>query len=259
MAFISPVPAVLPALLPFVYLFVEFYLLWRVHNGLFPTGASQSVIAHTPHSGAKARVILSAHLDTQLGSYLYSKRWVAFLPFIMNGAVVGAIAALVLAILRAAGLYGTVITVAQLVVIALLFFLFVLFAIAEWTGEYVQGANDDASGVAVILALAEDLRKVPPENLEVWIAATGAEESGLCGMGNFLRKGLGKDLDKNSTYFINFDNLGGGDLVYLKGDTIPGYKYPGPLVEMAAEVVKDPHSPDARPGWWGTPCRASCW
>jgi len=256
LAFFSPVPAIFIALLPFLYLAAEFYLLRPVHNLLFPGGMSRNVIARGSNPDAKARVILTAHLDTQLGSYLFSPRWIKFQPLILNSVTVCAIAALLLSILRAFGMRGAIITVAQLAVIVVLACCFVLYAIAEWTGEYVQGANDDASGAAIILALAEDLRKVPPENIEVWIVATGAEESGLCGMANFLRKGRGRELDKESTYFINFDNLGGGDLVYLTGETIPGFKYPGSLVELAEKTAKDSHAPDAQPGWWPVPTDA---
>jgi len=248
--------AVAVALLPFVYLVAEFYLSWPLHRILFPGGYSQNVIAHMPNPEAGAKVVLTAHLDTQLGSFLYSPGWVRILPLIFNGAAVGAAAALVLSVLRVVGVSGRIILIVIVADAALMALLFIVFAVAEWKGRYVQGASDDASGCAVILALAEDLRKVAPHNLEVWVVATGAEESGLCGITDFMRKGPGKKFDENSTYFINFDNLGGGDLVYLTGETIPGYKYPGDLAELALQVAEDPDSPDAKAGWWAMPTDA---
>ncbi len=248
--------AVAVALLPFIYLFAEFYLGWPLHKLFFPGGYSQNVIGHMPHPEAKGRVVLTAHLDTQLGSYLYSRGWVRILPLLFNLAVLGAVAALVLSLLRLIGISGLTILIIVLADSGLMLLLFIFFAAAEWKGKYVRGANDDASGCGVILALAEDLRKVAPRNLEVWVVATGAEESGLCGISNFIRKGPGKDFDKDSTWFINFDNLGGGDLVYLKGETIPGFSYPGNLAELARQVSEDPNSPDARPGWWAMPTDA---
>ena len=256
LAFSGSVAAVVVALLPVFYIAAQFYLLWPVRNLLLPTGESQNIIGRPTHTGAKARIILSAHLDTQLGSFLYSPTWVRFEPAVFNAVTVGAVAALLLSILRVVGVSGTLINALLVFDALLLLALLGLFVTGLLTGEYVQGANDDASGVAAILSLAEDLRNVPTENVEVWIVATGAEESGLCGMAHFMRKGLGRNLDKESTYFINFDNLGGGELVYLTGEFLPGYTYSGSLIDIAQEVAQDAHSPDAKPGWWPMPTDA---
>ena len=45
----------------------------------------------------------------------------------------------------------------------------------------VPGANDNASGVAVALSLAERLRDEPAEHLDVWVVLTGGEECGARG------------------------------------------------------------------------------
>ena len=255
-AFANPTAAVAVALLPFIYLFCEFYLLLPVHNLLYPTGISKNVVAREQRESAKARVVLTAHLDTQLGGYMFSPKWAGYQPLIINCASGGAVVAVFLSLFRTLGWDCWFVGTFQILDIILLAVLFALYAYAEWSGAYVQGANDDASGAAVILSLAEDLKNTPTENLEVWVVATGAEESGLCGMTHFLRKGMGRRLDKKTTYFINFDNLGSGELIYLTGETIPGFKYPGPLAPMAAELSHGSGSQIARPAWWGVPTDA---
>jgi hypothetical protein len=94
----------------------------------------------------------------------------------------------------------------------ILFFSTVALLYHEIGGKPVSGANDNASGVAVLLELAEILSKERErDERDVWFLATGAEEIGLCGIVSFLRK-YGKEL--KDSYFINLDNVGGGKLIY---------------------------------------------
>lgn len=53
--------------------------------------------------------------------------------------------------------------------------------------RFVPGANDNASGAAAALALAERLRARPLEHTEVWLLNSGAEEVGAAGPIHLLR------------------------------------------------------------------------
>ena len=74
----------------------------------------------------------------------------------------------------------------------------------EVRGEDVPGANDNASGVAVVAELARQLAANRPEGTRVVVLMTGCEESGLLGMQAFLR-GRGTA----GWLFLNFDSVGG--------------------------------------------------
>ncbi|MBE0410405.1 MAG: M28 family peptidase [Anaerolineales bacterium] len=67
------------------------------------------------------------------------------------------------------------------------------------------GANDNASGVAAVLAIADRLVQTPLENTEVWTVFTGCEEVGAYGMQSFL-----------DTYAANFDD----EVVFLILDEV---------------------------------------
>ena len=54
-------------------------------------------------------------------------------------------------------------------------------------GRYTPGVSDNASGVAVLLALAELLAQYPPQALRVGVLFTAAEEGGLYGAESFAR------------------------------------------------------------------------
>ncbi len=54
-------------------------------------------------------------------------------------------------------------------------------------GRIYNGADDNASGVAAVLAIAEHLRRTPPRH-DVWIVALDAEETSLSGAAAFLER-----------------------------------------------------------------------
>jgi Peptidase family M28 len=119
----------------------------------------------------------------------------------------------------------------------------------EWGAEYSRGANDNASGVAVLLALAERLRDEPPEEADVWLVATGSQSAWYSGMRQFLAS---HELDRDSTRIINVDSVGEGGLRYVTGEgLIHVFRCDKELVALARDVAKDhraqPHRNTAFP------------
>jgi hypothetical protein len=100
----------------------------------------------------------------------------------------------------------------------------------ELTARHVNGANDNASGVAVGTQLFLDLgQRVAPE-WNVVLAITGCEEVGAKGATALARGGL---LPRDALV-LNIDNVGRGELHYAEGEGMLGY-YPfrGRLLEAA--------------------------
>lgn len=82
------------------------------------------------------------------------------------------------------------------------------------------GADDNGSGVSLVLEMAERLKEEPPENARVHFAFWGAEELGLYGSRQFVRE-YGDQLDKETTYIINADVVGvGEDLLIHTGQGV---------------------------------------
>tara|TARA_Y100001968_G_scaffold331990_1_gene388579 strand:- start:3270 stop:4457 length:1188 start_codon:yes stop_codon:yes gene_type:complete len=84
-------------------------------------------------------------------------------------------------------------------------------ALDWWRSPAQQGAVSNASGMAVALAVAESLKDSPLENLEVWVVVSGARQPDSGGMKGFLYQ-FGHLLDRDSTWFINLDAVGAGQL-----------------------------------------------
>jgi len=71
------------------------------------------------------------------------------------------------------------------------------------------GADDNGSGTAMVLELAKRLKSNPPQNLAVFFAWWGAEELGLFGSRQFVRR-YHKQLERGKLYLINIDCVGAG-------------------------------------------------
>lgn len=81
----------------------------------------------------------------------------------------------------------------------------------------VPGANDNLSGVAAILALGTILRDHPVPGLRVLLVSAGAEEALQEGIRGFARRHFPR-LGRHSTWFLNIDTIGSGNLVLLDAE-----------------------------------------
>jgi Peptidase family M28 len=195
--------------------------LYLVRSLLFRR-VSQNVVSPGNRPEAHARLILMAHYDAARTGYIFSTAstrirrlpervrlglgpfrlffWVGLAPLLP---ILGA---------RMAGLDATWLNAIQAIpTIVLIVAAFLLIDIA--LSDIVPGAYDNASGVAAALSAADELTTDPPENLDVWIVLTGSEESLCEGSRAFIRSRR-KQLDRQSTYFVNVDSVSYGQMAY---------------------------------------------
>ncbi|MBW3594144.1 MAG: M28 family peptidase [Actinobacteria bacterium] len=81
----------------------------------------------------------------------------------------------------------------------------------------VPGANDNLSGVATLVGLAEALKERPVEGLRVILVSAGAEEALQEGIRAYLDRHRA-ELDHATTWFLNTDTVGSPHLVLLEGE-----------------------------------------
>jgi len=79
------------------------------------------------------------------------------------------------------------------------------------------GANDNLTAVAVLVALAEQLRARPVEGLRVMLVSCGAEEVLQGGIHGFASRHF-PTLDRERTWFLNVETVGSPKLVLLEGE-----------------------------------------
>ncbi|HKG16984.1 MAG TPA: M28 family peptidase [Solirubrobacteraceae bacterium] len=83
------------------------------------------------------------------------------------------------------------------------------------------GANDNLSGVACLIAVAQALRDEPVPGLRVLLVSCGSEETLQGGIRPFAARHF-PGLDRERTWVLNFDTVGSPELILLEGE--------GPLV-----------------------------
>ncbi len=86
-----------------------------------------------------------------------------------------------------------------------------------WRSKTVPGANDNLSGVATLVAVAELLASEAPRGLRVLCVSCGAEETLQDGIRAFVARHRGR-LDPAHTAFLNVDTVGSPHLIMLEGE-----------------------------------------
>ncbi|MDA8144471.1 MAG: M28 family peptidase [Thermaerobacter sp.] len=194
-----------------------------------------------PREQPRRTLVVSAHLDSSRAAAAFDPRRVQ----LFRATFLGVAAALAtVPLLAAAALWWPGIAPAALLPTAYLAVTTGLLVQRELCFRFVPGANDNASGVAVLLGLAEDLCAAAPTRLEVWLLATGAEEAGLTGMRAFLAR-HGPRLA--GAWFLNLDNLGRGGLVYTTAEGMLRARPTSPELQGAARRAADRLGIPARP------------
>lgn len=191
---------------------------------LLPSSEGTNVVARVPAAGeARGTLVVLAHHDAARTGFSWDPRLVALggKPGRMASrlGLVGAALALAAApwrpLRRAAG--------------ALLWIALASYADTA-TSATVPGANDNATGVAALLALAERLAADPLRHVDAVLVAPGCEESGMGGTAAFLRAHeTGPD-----AVFLSLDTLGSGTPITVSAEaTLFPHAYRGEDLDLA--------------------------
>jgi Zn-dependent M28 family amino/carboxypeptidase len=218
---------------------------------LFFRRASQNVVSPGSNASAPARLILSAHYDAAKTGLAFAPRstrlatgipesvrqllgplrdifWVGIVPLIGVSAA------------RLAGVDETWLSIVQLVATGLLLTAVVLL-IDIALSKVVPGAYDNASGVAAVLSIVEELDVEPTENLDVWVLLPGAEECNCEGMAQWV-SAHAKELDRENTCFVNIDSVSYGDPHYLTSEgAVVSYRLDARMIELCEAIAGADH------------------
>jgi hypothetical protein len=206
---------------------------------VLPTGDSQNVIAKIQPTGeVRQRVILLGHLDTHRTPFIFSTD--ARTRVFQKLVTLGFGSSVILLILFGWGIFGGGITL-RLVSIPFALVLAAIFLITLQADRtpYSPGANDNASGAATVMNLAEELVDHPLEHIEVWAALTGCEEV-QCYGAEALARTFRKEL--SDCIWIVLDGIASkkGVPVYLEAETFlfPSKSDPD-LLKLASAVAAE--------------------
>ncbi len=113
----------------------------------------------------------------------------------------------------------------------------------------VPGANDNLTGVAVVVGLGRALAERPVEGLRVVLLSAGAEESFEEGSQAFLRRHRA-DLPPHRTMVVAVDSVGSPRLVLVEGEgMVQRVRYDQGLKDALAAGAADAGVPAIREHW----------
>jgi hypothetical protein len=185
-------------------------------------GVAANVIAQTGDPAATRHLVVLAHHDAAPSGAVFDQRlsrWVAgryphlvgriksnpplWWPVVAGPGLVALGSALGSRALRRTGIAASLLALAAMVDIG--------------RRPPVPGANDNLTGVAVLVAVAEALRERPVRGLRVHLVSAGAEEALQEGIRAYAGDHF-PSLPRGRTWFVNLDTVGSGNLVLLEGE-----------------------------------------
>lgn len=186
---------------------------------ILPKGDSQNVSVKIPSEGpSKVTIILMGHLDTHRMPIAYkSQRWIGLFRSLTTTTFASAI---ILLLLYVADIFFDwfIIPILSLVFIIPVMILFLIAISADRT-DYTPGANDNATGAAMVMGLGARALKSPLRNTDVWAINSGCEEVGAYGAEAWIKQHIH---EVQGAVFLTLDNLGGKETspCYLTKETL---------------------------------------
>lgn len=226
-------------------LFIPNPLMW-----FLPKGDSQNVWLHlkTPAGDPpKRRIVISSHYDTHRTPLAYSSPfWIRVFRSLtavgMGGYVLLEVLMIAALALPPESAVQLPLRIVALFPAAVHVLVLALTLQADMT-PHTPGANDNATGVGVLLELAERFAHEPLADTELWFVATGCEEVGLYGMAAFMATHAPElTRSRAEVYAINIDNVGGKHCgpCYIDGETmLATYRSDAKLVALADRLARE--------------------
>jgi hypothetical protein len=180
-------------------------IIWRSLGKIMPKHESRNIIAVQKVEEPQKRIAVTAHYDS--AHCMVSYRLHIFLRFTLLPAISLISIILALNVLRLVPAWSVVWALLALFFLPICAGMFISASIRRVS----PGANDNASGVAVMLEAARVLAESPTANVELRFIAFGAEEQGLVG----ARKLLKEKLLPPDTLVLNLDMVGAGLQAYI--------------------------------------------
>jgi len=183
---------------------------------------SQNIFAKLkPQSETKSILIFSAHIDSPYVMKIFEEPFRKYI-FLIKNTLIFLFSSLGLISLLDTFHWIPTFTAFFYVIPFVGILLVILFQFLMVTYDESFGANDNLSGVTIILELAKYFFYNRLQNTEIWICVFGSEECGTVGSTFFVGEHY-KEL-KNKARVLNLDSVASGDLYVInKESDVRGY------------------------------------
>lgn len=214
---------------------------YRLLARFMPQFESQNVQAQMLSPNPKRLLVVTAHYDSPLSHPLTSSKAIPWLRLGVKAVVVCMLIVLVACALQALNIGSPeALMITRWTATGFLLCAAAAMLYSTTVGENTRGANNNASGVATLLQLAERLAASPLQHTDVHLVATGSNQCWMSGMRHLIET---HKFDRATTYILNIDTVGAGTLAYT---TAVGFLQMMPCSRTLTEAAHAA-SPDATP------------
>ena len=174
---------------------------------------TENIFVNLKSKNSKGKVVFIGHWDSKSQTFPPSLRSAVFLIFII-GSLIIYLLYLIFSILRI--FFNVNIPFLPNILLDLCLTIAGIGAINYFnkTGNKSHGAFDNAGAVGTIIELSRYYKENPLDNVDLVFLSTGSEELNLGGAINFIKK-YKDGFEKETTFFINLDLIGGSELIRL--------------------------------------------
>lgn len=187
---------------------------YRVISRFVPHFETQNVVARFLAARPRCTIVVMAHLDSGVKGALMRPVFMRCLPWLHRLVLVCML--IVVASCAVEAIHGgpspdSYEPYVRWAAVCLLLVAAGIVSVNQWLGEPTRGANDNASGVAALLSIADRLAESPLETADVHLVATGANRTWMSGARQFVDA---HGFDPAATYYLNLDQIGNGTPCY---------------------------------------------
>ncbi|TKJ27606.1 MAG: hypothetical protein CEE42_01500 [Promethearchaeota archaeon Loki_b31] len=199
---------------------------------------TENIYVNLKSKNSLANLIFIAHYDSK--SQVYSS---IFRIYLIMGSVFGGIILLVvffvLSVLKIIFMFNNLILDNILLGVSIVIGILTILNFFNKVSNKSPGATDNATSVGTVIALSKYFKNNALENIDFTFLITGSEELNLGGAIDFIQKHK-NELDKDITYFINYDLVGAhGVLRNVTSHGIPKKTTSTKLNELFRNSSKD--------------------
>jgi len=235
-------------------LFLVETLSWAVVSKLLPRSSASNVMARVRPTEKRLRiVVLTANYDSARSSPL-GRPWLARAYRLLY--LISFISITMIVVLSVVGLLASLTKVDSHTIYILwlatipfpsyLFLFFLVMLTGEIRGQYTAGANDNASGLGVMLSVISSVAENPLEHTDVWAVATGRGSAGGRGMVALLRR---HHRQLRDAFIINIDHVGVGKTrIITREGVMLGFRCSWKLRRLALAAADNSKSLDVGKG-----------
>jgi hypothetical protein len=174
---------------------------------------TENIYVNLKNNNAQKKIVLMAHWDSKSQVFPSSFRILIFIVSVFGFLSLFMIY-LILSIIQLIINFRLLLLNHILLSITIIIVSISLLNYFNKTGNNSPGAYDNASGVGVVIELARFFKVNPLKNINFIFLCTSSEELNLGGSKNFIHTHK-SEFDSKNSYFINFDLIGGSELIRI--------------------------------------------